>query len=304
MDGAIEGLDGRQDAAEGSRFAEVWDVIARDPYGALPQRRLRWRDLTGAFARGLLRDGERTLRDEADLLPRFDKLVHPVGIAMRGVWHVTEPSSYSGHFRAGSKGLIVARASDAVGEYRPGKLRFMGLAGKLWPTLDEQQRAKTANFFLLENLAGSHTPHFAHAALENDLLPFRPHPGAASKGPLGAVAGTAFAMADRTFDLTQPAIRQVYPIAELGGGGPARAPKFMRFVGDATNPRCDASDLRIEIAKAIAASGLRFRIEVADESSRLLPRHWQPLGSVLFTEAVASEGADHRLHFTHPKYRP
>jgi hypothetical protein len=304
MDGAVEAVaEGRARALEGSRFADVWGVIARDPYRELPLRRLRWRDVTSSFAKGLLRDGERTLRDEADLLPTFDKLVHPVGIAMRGVWHVTEATPYTGYFRQDSMALMIARASDAVGEYRAGKLRFMGLAGKLWPTLDEQRTAKTANFFMLENLAGTHTRHYAHAAYENDLLPFRPHPGAVSKGPLGAVAATAFALADRTINFSQPAVRQLYPIAELGHSGPARAPRFMRLVGDAGNPRVQASDLREELAQAIQLRGLRFRIEIADEKLRFGPRRWQAIGSVLFTEAVASHGADHRLHFTHPKYR-
>ncbi|MET0283666.1 MAG: hypothetical protein ABW352_04330 [Polyangiales bacterium] len=277
--------------------------MTRDPYRELPQRRLRWRDLAGSFAARLLRDGERTLSDEADLLPEFDKLVHPVGIALRGVWHITEETPYSGYFRKDSMALMIARASDAVGEYRAGKLRFMGIAGKLWPTLDEQRPAKTANFFTLENLGGTHTRHFAHAAFANDLLPFVPHPGMVGKGPIGAVAATAFMLADRTLDATQAAIRQVYPIAELGNVGSLRAPRFLRLVGDAANPRCDSPDLRLEIAQAIQPSGLRYRIEIADESSRLLPHKWQAIGSVVFTEAVASHGADHRLHFTHPKYR-
>ncbi len=288
---------------EGSRFAEVWEALTSDPYRALPERRLRWRDLAGSFASRLLRDGERTLNDERDLLPAFDKLVHPIGIALRGVWHITEPTPYSGYFRQHSMALIVARASDAVGESRAGKLRFLGLAGKLWPTLDEQRSAKTANFFTLENLGGSHTRYFAHAKYENDLLQFRPRAGMFGEGPLGMVAAAAFAAADHTFDLTQPAIRQLYPIAELGNAGPVRAPRFLRLVGDAANPRCDSPDLRLEITRAIAPNGLRFRIEVADERSRLVPHDWQSIGSILFTEAVASHSADHRLHFTHPKYR-
>jgi hypothetical protein len=304
MHGAVEAVGGsRARSVEGARFADVWDVISRDPYRELPQRRVRWRDVTARFAKALLRDGERTLENEADLLPEFDKLVHPCGIALRGVWHVTEATPYSGYFRRDSMALMIARASDAVGEYRPGKLRFMGLAGKLWPTLDEQRPAKTANFFLLENLGGTHTRHFAHAAFENDLLPFRPHPGMAMKGPLGAVAAPAFAIADRTINYTQAAVRQLYPIAELANQGPAHAPRFMRLVGDAANPRVDSPDLRAELAQAIQPNGLRFRIEIADERLRFAPRRWQAIGSVLFTEAIASHGADHRLHFTHPKYR-
>jgi hypothetical protein len=306
VSGSLSVSESRRSAPQaelGSRFAEVWQTLTYDPYRELPQRRLRWRDLTTSFASRLLEDGERTLNDERDLRPAFEKLVHPVGIALRGVWTITEPTSYTGYFKQGSTGLIIARASDAVGEYRPGKLRFMGLAGKLWPTLDEQRAGRTANFFTLENLGGSHTPYFAHAKFENDLLPFRPRPGMIAKGPIGAVAGTAFALAERTLDLTKPAIRQLYPIAELGHTGPARGPKFLRLVGEATNPRYEASDLRVELAHAVRPHGLRFRIEVADEPSRIVPRRWQPIGSIVFSEAVASFSADHRLHFQHPKYR-
>jgi hypothetical protein len=304
MHGAVDVVTSvRREPTEGSRFAEVWAAVTRDPYGELPQRRLRWRDLAGSFASRLLRDGERTLRDEADLLPEFDKLVHPVGIALRGVWHVTEDTPYTGYFRKDSMALMIARASDAVGETRRGKLRFMGLAGKLWPTLDEQRLARTANFFTLENLGGSHSKWFAHAAYTNDLLQFMPRPGMVAKGPLGVAAAGAFALAERTLDLSQPAIRQLYPIAELGNTGPAHAPRFLRLVGDAANRRYRSPDLRIELANAIQPHGLRFRIEIADESSRLVPHAWRAIGSVVFTEAVASHGADHRLHFTHPKFR-
>lgn len=289
---------------QSARFADVWQALCRDPYPELPERRLRLRELAGDFAARLLRDGERTLHDERDLLPPFDKLVHPTGIALRGVWHVTEPTPYTGYFRQDSMALIIARASDALGEQRPGKLRFLGLAGKLWPTLDEQRIARTANFFLMENLGGSHTRNFAYAAFENDLLQFWPHPGMLGKGPFGALAAAAFARAERTLDLSKPAIRQLYPIAELANTGAVRAPRFMRLVGDAANARCDASDLRVELSQAITPGGLRFRIEVADEPSRLLPRRWRAIGSVLFSEAVASHAADHRLHFRHPPYRP
>jgi hypothetical protein len=290
----------------GSRFADVWRTVEAEPYRELPQKRLGWRDVLRFLPKSLLHDAERTLRDESDLLPTFDKLVHPVGIALRGVWHITEPTSFTGYFAQGSRALIIARASDALGEHRPGRLRFMGLAGKLYPTLDPEHREplRTANFFTLENLAGSHSPHFAHSKFVNDLMPPVPHLGALMAGPLGVVAGAAFARADRTFDFTQPAIRQLYPIAELSlTRGKPHAPTFLRLVGDAANPRFDSADLREELANAIHPAGLRFRIEVASEPSRFTPRRYHPIGSILFTEAVASAAVDHRLHFTHPRFR-
>lgn len=297
----------RDASAQGSRFEDVWRALSADPYRELPQRRVRFRDLPTWLSGRLLHDAERTLRESADLLPPFEKLVHPVGIALRGIWRIHEPTPYGGYFSQGSQGLIIARASDATGEHRPGKLRFMGMAGKIYPTLaaDHREPLRTANFFTLENLAGSHTRFFAHASFVTDLLGARPHADALGKAPLGAAAAALFARADRTLNVLRPSVRQLYPIAELGGvpRASSRAPTAMRLLGESSNPYVESADLREELARAIEPDGLRFRIEVASEPSRFVPKRWQTIGEISFTEAVASYDVDHRLHFAHPPYR-
>src|SRR5690349_4475294 len=115
-------------AYRGSRFMDVWRTLTADAYQQLPTDRIGWRDLHGWLKRAaLLRAAKRTLDTRADLLPPFRKLVHPYGIALRGTWRITRETPYTGYFAGGSEALIIARASDAIGEYRPGKLRFLGL---------------------------------------------------------------------------------------------------------------------------------------------------------------------------------
>lgn len=291
---------------EGSRFLDVWRAVASDPYVALPDARLGLRDVPRLISRGIYAAARRTLDTREDLLPWFDKLVHPSGICLRGSWRITERTPYTGLFASGSEGLIIARASDAVGEHRPGKLRYLGFAGKLYPTSapDHPSKLPTANFVMLENLAGTHTEHFVEATLSTDLLPLRPHVGAAFDLPLVSVVGPAFALADRAKKLTQPTIRQLYPIAELGvAPGEGRAPVVMRLSPSPRNRRVQTADLREELRMEHHPDGIRYDIEVADRRSYVVPTSFRRVGELHLTESVASYSGDHRLHFAHAPYR-
>ncbi|MDB4973264.1 MAG: hypothetical protein JWN48_1605 [Myxococcaceae bacterium] len=291
----------------GSRFADVWRAVAADPYDALPDRRLRLGSVRTLVQKNLYGASRRTLTSREDLLPTFDKLVHPAGICLRGTWSIDETTPYTGLFKSGSRGLIIARASDAMGEYRPGKLRFMGLAGKLYPTSDPEHATPlhTANFFVLENLSGSHTPHFVAARLSNDLLPVTPHAGVLSKVHLGAIAAPAFSLADRAWSPLQPMIRQLYPIAELGetDRDDAVSPVVMHLAALPNSRRVDTPDLRQELDLQYHPDGLRFELQVADHRSYLFSTGFRRIGEIHFTQSVASYSGDHRLHFAHPPYR-
>lgn len=288
----------------GARFAEVWRAVSADPYDALPHKRLGLQSVAELFAKGLYGAARRTLTTQRDLLPPFDKLVHPIGTCLRGTWSIDVRTPYTGLFKYGSKGLLIARASDAMGEDRPGKLRFMGIAGKLWPTDDPEHEAPlaTGNFFTLENLSGSHTRHFLDAVLSTDLLPIRPHAGVASKAPVGLVAGPAFVLADRALSPTQAMIRSLSPIAELGEWerGDAVAPVVMRLVPSPGSRRVDTADLREELRMVHHPNGIRYDIEVSDHRSWLFARGFRRIGAIHFSESVASYSGDHRLHFAHP----
>jgi hypothetical protein len=270
--------------------------------------RIGWRSLAAWLHKAaLLRAAQRTLDTRADLLPPFQKLVHPYGICLRGRWHITHETPYTGYFASAREALIIARASDAMNETRPGKLRFLGLAAKLYPTADAHhpEPLQTANFFALENLAGSHSERFSEATLYNDLLPLIPQPGAARYAALANVVGPTFMLADRALmHPSQPMIRQLYPIAELGELHPERAqgPRYMKLVGVPQAEGPHTSDLRKELAMHEHPDGVRFEIHVADASPRLLPKAWQRIGEIHFTESVASRSGDTRLHFAHPRY--
>jgi hypothetical protein len=166
-----------------------------------------------------------------------------------------------------------------------------------------EDRLPTANFFMMENLAGSYTRHFVDAVLSTDLLPIRPHVETATKLPLGAVLGPLFMLADRALRPTQAMIRPLDAIASLGEpeGTGLRTPVVMRFRGVAGNRRIETAELREELRIAHHPLGLRFAIEVADHRSYAVSHGFRRIGEVHFTQSVASFSGDHRLHFHHPR---
>lgn len=291
------------EAYQGSTFREVWDQVRSDPY-ANPQNRVTVRSFYGFLRDYLLEAARRTLRDRRDLLPRFDKLLHPNGICLAGTWEITEPTPYTGYFRQGRRGLFIGRASTALSATRRGEYRAFGLAGKLFPTEDQDQAVPTANFFTIEDLGGTLTPHFLDAENTNDIIGITIRPSSVFLGPLATAVGKAFLIADRTADPGQTLIRQLYPIAEAGERGTTtRAPRWMKIVGADDVPRVDRADFRDELRIANYPDGLRFAIHVADEGTRLGDKAWREIGVIEIFEDAVSDSCDHRLHFAHPTFR-
>jgi hypothetical protein len=295
-------------SAEGSRFEDVWSALRGDAYHELPESRIRFRDVARLDTlRRIYASARRTLSSRADMLPYFDKLVHPVGICLRGVWRISEPTAYSGYFAQGKEALIIARASDNMGETRPQRLRFLGLAGKLYPTVDADhaEPLQTADFVLNENVVGSHTRHFAHATLSSDLLPIRFHTDPRIKIPMGILVASVFALADMAPGMPHPMRRQLYPVAQLGESlaTEPRAPAVMLLRGLPTNPSVHSPDFREELSSALRVAPLRFAILVSDRRSYLRRRDFRAIGEVSFSHGVASCSCDHRLHFSHAPNR-
>lgn len=292
----------------GSRFSEVWATVASDPYLTLPRKIIGLRNvLRPSTLMQIYAASRRTLHRRDDLLPAFDKLVHPVGICLRGSWRITETTPYSGYFRRGSEGLLIARASDNMGEVRPGRLRFLALAGKLYPTTDPNhtELLRPANFVMNENLIGTHTRYFVDARLATDLLPFRMHLDPRLKLPAGFLVALTFSLADRVTSVTQGLRRQLYPIALLGEGPDIQgiSPRVMRFVGHTENRHVASPDFREELAIQHHPRGIRYHIEVSDRRAHLRPLRFRRIGEVCFTDSVVSYSGDHRLHFHHPQFR-
>lgn len=273
-------------------FAQLWREVASDAY-ALPHNDVTLRSFFGKLSYELARSGKRTIADERDLLPPFKKLIRPNGIALAGSWNITEPSAYSGLFRAGQRALLIARASVAFGETENGHYRSFGLAGKLFPTLDPHEAVRTANFFVIDDNGGTLTEHFLDGCLSTQPK-LSLNPSALRKLPILLAITIAQRLADRHSE-----IRQLYPISEAGVADRdlVRTPRFMQICG-AKGQRIFARDFRDQLRTRRYGAGLKFDLAVRDT----MKQPWARLGYLEFTDDVVSETCDHRLHFSHPRW--
>jgi hypothetical protein len=286
-------------SAQASTFEEVWTATQEGRYLSLPQHPVTNASFFAAGVNRLKNSVDRTLNNQADVLPYFQKLLHPIGICYAGTWSITEKNPYTGYFAEGSEGLIIARASEALGQPFRGDYRSFGLAGKIFPTTDrnDKQSYKTANFFTVDDLGGTLSKSFLELPKLNEpALSF--HLNNLLHFSMFTTVFKTFSAADKN-----PAIRPVYPIAELGLDDPSSAvvPHWMMIQAVAaptfSNPPKDfRNELRLH---RFPGNKLKFNILVAEKGSQ----KWLSIGNIELTEDVVSEGCDHRLHFAHPKHR-
>ena len=287
---------------QGSAFDQVWDQVNSDPY-AKPNYEVTLSSLYGFGRNLILEAGKRTIASEADLLPHFNKLVHRNGVCLRGAWSITEASPYTGVFARGTRALMIARASSAFNGTDVDQYRAFGLAGKVFPTQNPAEVVKTANFFAIDDLAGTLTEHFLDANLTNEPA-FTLRPRLIALAPIAASVSSAFALAD-----SHPNLRQVYPLAEAGllPTDQAVTPTWLQISGSADQPRVDGQvvrDFRDELlVTQYPERKIRFDIAVASEKNASGAKKWQKIGEIEFTESVVSDSCDHELHFHHPKFR-
>ncbi|MCB1660275.1 MAG: hypothetical protein KDI39_18785, partial [Pseudomonadales bacterium] len=116
----------------------------------------------------LIGDANRTLNETADYYPRLEKHLHSNGICFSGTWNITQKTPYTGYFKQGAQGLMIARASTALTETERGDPRAFGMAGKLFPTTNPNLKVKTANFFTVDVLAGTQRDHYLDVKMTNE----------------------------------------------------------------------------------------------------------------------------------------
>jgi hypothetical protein len=333
----IEGMSEDDRRFTGSRFSVVRDAIFANPYqkvwgaaGAPPFERFATSFgsvMVGAFRIGkswvLLDAAKRTLASFADLRwgadgKGYKRLLHPNGICLTGMWEITEQTQYSGYFAKGSRGLVIARYSTCCTETRRGRMRSLAMVGRLYPTTDQNHSdpLPTASFITQQDIAGEKVNSINEALLLNapNTTPLRRGLGA----PVLMATGIALKIAE-----TQPTIRQVYEMAELGKpeGEPTWAPEFMQFRVAPEHPVIPGDDLdfRDEIMAQIYDRGdatpkrkLVFRVETSDcgttHGSAAFKewrniKDWRAVGTVTFDAACASINGDRVLHFHHPRWR-
>lgn len=284
---------------DGSTFSEVWGQVTSDEYKK-PQNKISFFSIGGWFASKIKKAAKRTISDRSDILPQFRKLAHPNGICLAGTWNITEENPYSGYFKSGTTGLIIARASTALSNTKVGKHRAFGLAGKIFPTTnpDHQENLKTGNFFLVDDLGGTKAKHITDVGLLN--APPVSKTSAVFKH-LGYVLklAKAFKKAD-----SNPNMRQVYEVSELGEENLSSVvtPKWMKVIA-APGQTVDAADFRDELDINKLDSDIQFEIYVASTQDSKGNKNWSQIGMINFTESVISNSCDHRLHFHHPKWK-
>lgn len=337
---AIFGTQGitREDKEyRGSRFSDVKAAIFANPYQKvwgdpneppLPN----YKTTNKSVYAGTLPGGQppqfklasiRALDSAADLRwgedrKGFRRLLRPNGVCVTGVWEITEDNPYSGYFKKGSQGLVIARISAGVTMTLRGIRRAYGIVLKLYPTADENHEnlLQTANVFLADDLGGTTASHITEVELTN-----APHVTGFNRGneiPVLLKEGVIFELVDR-----MSTTRQVYPIAELEKSLDVQtnSPEFMRLKVSSGHRVIDEEDVRNEVLAHIFDKGnpkpqrtLSFDISVSDRGKKsgfpLFPKgqrqtitNWQTIGKVNFNNGVASYNGDFVIHFRHPTWR-
>ncbi|OUR99772.1 hypothetical protein A9Q84_01730 [Halobacteriovorax marinus] len=289
---------------QGSHISDVWETVQEKSYSKLPQTKVNMNRLTKWGKSKLEQSANRTISNRSDILPYFEKLVHPNGTCLLGEWKIDEDNIYTGYFKKGSQGLIVSRASVALSDTKRGKRRSFGLAGKIYPTTDinHSENLETANFFTMDDLGGTKIKKFSLTKLTNEPE-LSVSLGAIFLIRMARFVSKAFTNADNN-----PGLRQLWQISSLGlkDGEAQLTPMWMRLSAVKGFEYNSEKDFRNEIAENIKRNGdMTFSIEVAGtmNAGSEQVKSFTKIGTIKYTEISASEGCDHRLHFNHPKLR-
>jgi len=272
---------------DGSTFAEVKEVAFSGPYAELPY----YRGLGPTSFLQFLNASARNLQDRRDIRPRFDKLIHPNGICYTGVWRIDGESPYTGYFAKGSTGLILARVSVAGPLVKRGFRRSLGMGGKIWPTMDPNEKHKPGNFVVVSLLSGTTDKCVTDIVMTN-----KPEIG------IDPIANFINRVIFRLMD-TRPGFRQLHPVSTLGvpRGGPIVTPDLMLLKVAEGTPKVDAVDFRDELRLSNYPNRtLVYSINVRDFGDL----EWKCIGSIELTDDAISEGGDKRLHFWIPSDIP
>jgi len=280
-------------------FIEVWKEVLSDPLDLLPQEKVSFFKLYSYLEvkSTILQNSQRTLNKKLDILEPFDKLAHPNGICLKGIWKIDTKNIYSGYFKEGSQALVIARASSAMSNTKSGEIRSFGFAGKLFPGLDINLKSESrANFFLINDLGGTDIKHYTEVKLTNE--PSLTMNFEVFKNMLYALeVSRVFSMVDKN-----PTIRQLYEVSQLGESDNKNiiTPKWMKVQAKEVL-KVKVEDFRDELSIK-NAKNLIFNIFVANRMINRV-KDWQKIGTIKFDESVVSSSCDHRLHFHHPRWK-
>jgi hypothetical protein len=270
---------------DGSTFREVKEIAFSGEYPSPPE--LPGLGLT-TFVQ-FFNDSARNLHDKRDIRPTFRKLIHSNGICFAGRWRITAPSTpYTGWFVPGREGLVLARVSVAGPRIKRGDSRALGLACKIWPTLDPDSKFKPGNFVTVSGLSGTREPYAAKIEMTN-------MPTVGWLPAANVISRVIFRLMD-----TRPGYRQLFPVSTLGlqPGDPVVTPDLIRVRVRPGTPLAVASNFRDELRlKNYPGNRLFYDVDVKSFEEP----GWTTIGEMEFTEDSVSIGGDTRLHFWIPR---
>lgn len=256
---------------------------------------------TSLFSKGsdaLTKDAKRTINKSEDYYDRLPKMLHPNGVCVSGEWLMTRSSKYSGYFKNGSRGLFIGRISTAMEETTVGNKRGFGIAGKIFPTMNPDEKVRTANFFSVDVLFGSEIDRMLDTKTTNE-----PETGF-SFNLLGMALKVASALSSAD---NNPGFRPLYPISEIGLDSTEQpnTPKWLRLSFARGTVKNNEYDFRNEVLQAVQDNRiLTLNVEVSntgkDRNDNSL---WTKLGEIHINDAMVSYGCDRQLHFAHPKIK-
>lgn len=282
-------------AYEGVSASSLWTKITSNEYENRPYYKVTLGSLSDGFSNLISKAANRTIKQKADFLPTFRKLVHPNGVCLKGEWVIDKENRYSGVFKKGSQFPFIGRASLALSYADAGKRRGFGLAGKVFPSVDVEQTVKTANFFVIDDLIGTKNEYFLNAPLINDA-DFSLSLSLFKNIFLGAKIAKAFNEAD-----LNPGIRQVYQLSEALGGKNIVTPKWFMVHGR-SGQNILHKDFRNELDIELRGRPLYFDIFVSSSVKRK-NANWKKIGYIRMDQSALTPACDQNLHFNHPKWR-
>jgi len=281
------------------QFQAVWDEVESDPLTTLPQDTVSYSKLFDGVIDLISTNAERTLHNQEDIIEAFNKLAHPNGVCLSGIWKIDTQNPYSGQFKNGSESLVIARASTAMSETKRGEARAFGMAVKLFGTTNKEEilTNSTANFFVIDDLGGTDAQYYTDVALTNE-------PDVSITGSVvsyilyAAKVAAAFSDADKN-----SGIRQLYELSYLGESNSSSVitPKWIKIEAEQNQTVFGVEDFRDEF-KLSANENLVFNISVSSQEIKSV-KQWQKIGTITFESSIVSSTCDHRLHFHHPLWR-
>lgn len=305
-----------------SSFKEVLEVMREGEYNYsdLPTIGVNLLKFAGGRIKSKVRQrSEEILKDKRDyrLTPQ-QKPIHPMGIGLAGRVEMNS-SRWSGIF-AGGNYKVLARASISQGnaqkltEKGKHQPRSTAMAIKIFNTKNDGEAVKTANAVFQNDLNGKlnekgEAINFLESAQTNhpDLNFMKIRYFYEALTLIGIATATLKNKLEQTGESVpvNPQIRPVHSLAELGVKNPVdvKVPVWVQIVPRVKDGTVITSDFRKEIAETMARDGeVIYEINAADTVNSKGEKNWEPVGRMIFNEAILSKAVDHNLLFAHDTY--